>query len=194
MMRVLIGTILVLLIVANDVVPAAASDAAADGQKSAAAIGAAGRCCESVLCAIQGFLEAVAISSLNLVRKVIPPGVQPESIFGNGDADLGWRVIMRLRANETFGANEEQGSVEYELARIENGAAPLERVVTIAKVVEVVRWEGDVERYLRTEVFWQKFVVTFDLERNCILRIDPIGDKWIKGDPRPAKNAGLALF
>lgn len=141
-----------------------------------------GRCSDTPSSAIGAFLAGVAEFNLGMIKAVIPDGISPFAVFGEGDINRGRAVVRHLidhpeihRGNEvdsSYRAREVADTPEKHVkdVRVEReDRVMLMRNHRDGDGIETVR-----QRSQRT------FKVAFDLERNCIIAVRPLDAEWVR--------------
>ena len=125
------------------------------------------KCSDTPQNAISVFLQGIKEFSLTLLEAVTPEGSSLYGIFGNNDRQRGREVVRQISANPEV--VEEGGSCSCSLLSVKNAGDPNEKIVEVKRDVVV---GNDLRNYKRA------FFVRFEPNGNCILQVDPIGQKW----------------
>lgn len=140
------------------------------------------RCGETPSSAIGAFLAGAAEFNLGMIKAVIPDGISPFAVFGDGDAGRGRAVVRNLVDHpEIHRGNEVDSS--YRVREIADTPEKHTKNVRVERNDKVMLMrnhrDGDdietVEQRSR-----RTFRVAFDLEKNCILAIRPVEPEWIR--------------
>lgn len=125
------------------------------------------QCSDTPKNAISVFLQGIKEFSLALLEATTPEGSSLYGIFGNNDTSRGKEVIRQISANPEV--VEEGGSCMCSLLNMTDTSDPNVKMTTIKREVVVGEELRDYKRAFR---------VRFEPRGNCILQIDPIGQKW----------------
>lgn len=125
------------------------------------------QCSDTPQNAISMFLQGIKEFSLALLEAVTPEGSSLYGIFGDNDKRRGKEVIRQISANPEV--VEEGGSCTCSLLNMTDTSDPNVKMATIKREVVVGEELRDYKRAFR---------VRFEPRGNCILQIDPIGQKW----------------
>lgn len=141
---------------------------------------AARQCNETPKGAVETFLRGIAEFSIFLIKAVIPAGLSPFEVFGDGDRERGRQVVRELvRYPEVYRSGEEPGSAYLlagmrdttELAGMRDTTEERVRLITVERVVDL----GEEERR-----YQRRFYVRFDAEGNCITAVRALDPAWIR--------------
>lgn len=141
-----------------------------------------GRCGDAPSSAIDAFLAGVAEFNLGMIKAVIPDGISPFAVFGDGDVNRGRAVVRNLIDHpEIHRGNEVDSSYRVrEIADTPEKHAKNVRVERNDKVMLMRNHRDGDDIEIVEQRSRRTFKVAFDLDKNCILAIRPVEPEWIK--------------
>lgn len=141
-----------------------------------------GRCSDAPSSAIGAFLTGVAELNLGMIKAVIPDGISPFAVFGEGDINRGRAAVRNLVDHpEIHRGNEVDSSYRVrEVADTPEKHAKEVRVERNDKVMLMRNHRDGDDIETVDQRSRRTFRVAFDLEKNCILAIRPVEPEWIR--------------
>lgn len=125
------------------------------------------QCSDTPQNAISVFLQGIKEFSLTLLRAVIPEESSLYRVFGNNDERRGREVVRQTSAHPELSG--EGGGCSCSFLSMKDTSDPNEKIVEVKRDVVI---GDDLRNYKRF------FRVRFESDGNCVLQIDPIGQKW----------------
>jgi hypothetical protein len=142
------------------------------------------QCSDTTVSAIDKFLAGVEEFNLGIIRSVIPDGISVFSIFGEGDASRGRKIVGEVVDHPEIHRGNEVDST-YHMSNIMDTPERSVKKVDVERHDNVTLMNGN--RYSNNESTQtieqhsrRAFAVAFDSERNCILTVKLIDPEWIK--------------
>ena len=131
----------------------------------------------------EGIIDAMLTFSFAPIRFVIAEGANVFGIFGDGDKDKGWRIMLQLYRHPEVLDNMSDAAINglrvQELVDLGNGESRvlLERRDAVTSYLDIQR---EVVREETTRVFRRNFAVRFQPGTNCITAIRPLDPHWTR--------------
>jgi hypothetical protein len=140
------------------------------------------KCSNNVIGTVERFLMGVTEMNLGMIRSVVLDGISPLSIFGNGDASHGRKIVGGIVDHPEIHRGNEVDST-YHWADIKDTSEKNIKEVSVERHdrVMLMRNRHSEEENIQTieQHSRQTFIVTFDAARNCILAVKLIDPEWI---------------
>lgn len=138
------------------------------------------QCSDTLSNAVGTFLAGVAEFNLRMIRAVIPDGISPFAVFGSGDAGRGRAIVGQMLDHPEIHRGNEVDST-YRLLDVTDTSKVNTKEVHVERHDQVLlmRERAEIIRIIEQRSR-RTFTVAFDLERNCILAVNPVEPEWIR--------------